>query len=166
MVHGDSYNGDITRNPFYFEKFGLQTPKMLVNGEEYPSEPIVLVHDDEARDILGYDKLIRQSGALIGAREMLTSSEDWSHGSTILIWNNIPDTLSSKIITCFLLPRLFGIKIIQKIIIQKKNELWLFVSVLNFVLAPVIGIVTFFFKFSILYGRSWVQIPSGTQNFF
>ena len=101
MVHGESYNGDITRNPFYFETFGLQTPKMLVNGEEYPSEPIVLVHDDEARDILGYDQLIRQSGVLIGAREMLIFPEDWSHGSTgtILMWNNISDTLSSKLIS-------------------------------------------------------------------
>lgn len=95
MVHGNAYIGDVTRNPFYFEKFGLQTPKMLVNGEEYPSEPIVLVHNNETRDILGYDQLIRQSGALLGAREMMISSEDWSHGSTILMWNNIPDTLSA-----------------------------------------------------------------------
>ena len=57
MVHGEAYNGDITRNPFYFEKFGLQTPKMLVNGEEYPSELIVLVHDDEARDKLAKDTI-------------------------------------------------------------------------------------------------------------
>ena len=95
MLHGNAYIGNGTRNPFYFEKFGLQTPKMLVNGEEYPSEPIVLVHNNEDRDILGYDQLIRQSGALLGAREMLISPEDWSHGSTILMWNNIPDTLSA-----------------------------------------------------------------------
>ena len=76
MLHGNAYIGDVTRNPFYFEKFGLQTPKMLVNGEEYPSEPIVLVHNNDHRDILGYDQLIRQSGALLGAREMLISSED------------------------------------------------------------------------------------------
>ena len=76
MLHGNAYIGDVTRNPFYFEKFGLQTPKMLVNGEEYPSEAIVLVHNNDHRDILGYDQLIRQSGALLGAREMLISSED------------------------------------------------------------------------------------------
>lgn len=95
MLHGNAYIGDVTRNPFYFEKFGLQIPKMLINGEEYPSEPIVLAHNSEDRDILGYDQLLRQSGALLGAREMLISPEDWSHGSTILMWNNIPDTLSA-----------------------------------------------------------------------
>lgn len=78
MVHGAAYNGDVTRNPFHFKKFGLQTPKILVNAEEYPSEPIVRTHDDESRDILGYDQLIRQSGALLGGREMLISPEDWS----------------------------------------------------------------------------------------
>lgn len=76
MVHGAAYNGDVTRNPFYFKNFGLQTPKMLVNGEEYPSEPIVRTHDDDSRDILGYDQLTRQSGALLGGREMLISPED------------------------------------------------------------------------------------------
>ena len=95
MLHGNAYIGNGTRNPFYFEKFGLQTPKLLVNGEEYQSEPIVLVHNNEDGAILGYNQLIRQSGVLLGAREMLISPEDWSHGSTILMWNNIPDTLSA-----------------------------------------------------------------------
>jgi len=36
LLDSRAFNGDVTRDPFYIEKFGLTSIKQIVKGEEYP----------------------------------------------------------------------------------------------------------------------------------
>ena len=37
LLDSRAFNGDVTRDPFCFQKFGLRTIRQMVRGEEYPS---------------------------------------------------------------------------------------------------------------------------------
>ena len=45
LLDSRACNGDVTRDPFYFQKFGLTAIKQIVKGEEYPYETLQLVHN-------------------------------------------------------------------------------------------------------------------------
>ena len=43
LVDSRAFNGDVTRDPFCFQKFGLSSARQIVRGEEYPYETLQLV---------------------------------------------------------------------------------------------------------------------------
>ena len=53
LLDSRAFNGDVTRDPFCFQKFGLSSIRQTVRGEEYPYETLQLVHNTGARDNLG-----------------------------------------------------------------------------------------------------------------
>ena len=63
LVDSRAFNGDVIRDPFCFQKFGLSSARQIVRGEEYPYETLQLVHDSAARDNLGYFRFLQASGA-------------------------------------------------------------------------------------------------------
>ena len=58
LVDSRAFNGDVIRDPFCFQKFGLSSARQIVRGEEYPYETLQLVHDSAARDNLGYFRFL------------------------------------------------------------------------------------------------------------
>ena len=48
LLDSRAFNGDVTRDPFCFQKFGLRTIRQMVRGEEYPFESLELNHGDGA----------------------------------------------------------------------------------------------------------------------
>ena len=63
LLDSRAFNGDVTRYPFCFQKFGVLSIRQIVRGEEYPYETLVLNHDNSARDNLGYFRFLQASGA-------------------------------------------------------------------------------------------------------
>ena len=54
LLDSRAFNGDVTRDPFCFQKFGLTSIKQIVKGEEYPYETLHLLWNNGTRDNLGY----------------------------------------------------------------------------------------------------------------
>ena len=63
LVDSRAFNGDVTRDPFGFQKFGLTSIKQIVKGEEYPYETLHLVRNNGTRENLGYFRFLQASGA-------------------------------------------------------------------------------------------------------
>ena len=63
LLDSRAFNGDVIRDPFCFQKFGLRSIRQMVRGEEYPYETLELNHGDGARVTLGYFRFIQASGA-------------------------------------------------------------------------------------------------------
>ena len=59
LVDSGAFNGDVTRDPFCFQKFGLSSIRQIVRGEEYPYETLQLVHNTAARDNLEYFRFLK-----------------------------------------------------------------------------------------------------------
>ena len=59
LLDSRAFNGDVTRDPFCFQKFGLSSIRQIVRGEEYPYETLQLVHNTTARDNLGYFRFLQ-----------------------------------------------------------------------------------------------------------
>ena len=63
LLDSRAFNGDVTRDPFCFQTFGLRSIRQMVRVEEYPYETLELNHNNGARDALGYFRFIQASGA-------------------------------------------------------------------------------------------------------
>ena len=59
LLDSRAFNGDVTRDPFCFQKFGLSSIRQIVREEEYPYETLQLVHNSGARDDLGYFRFFK-----------------------------------------------------------------------------------------------------------
>ena len=86
-----AFGGDITMNPFTAGKFNVSTIKQLVNGEEYPFETLELQHNDDSKDLRGYYRFLRASGALCRRRGNMVLKENWGQGKrcTLFVFDNI-----------------------------------------------------------------------------
>jgi len=80
LVKQTAFNGTITINPFSFEKFNLASIKQLVRGEEYPYKTLELKHDDDSKDLRGYQRFLKASGVLCRGKGNMVQKEDWGHG--------------------------------------------------------------------------------------
>ena len=62
LLDSRAFNGDVTRDPFCFQKFGLRAIRQMVK-EEYPYETLQINRNNGARDALGYFRFLQASGA-------------------------------------------------------------------------------------------------------
>ena len=91
LVDSRAFNGDVTRDPFCFQKFGLSSIKQTVKGEEYPYETLHLVHNNGTRDNLGYFRFLQASGAWCKKKGNMVELEDWGQGKncSLVIFDNV-----------------------------------------------------------------------------
>ena len=84
LVDSQAFNGDVTRDPFCFQKFGMSSVRQIVRGEEYPYETLQLVHNTAARDNLA-------SGAWCKKKGNMVEREDWGQGKncTLVMFDNV-----------------------------------------------------------------------------
>jgi len=79
LLKQTAFNGMVMVNPFTFEQFHLASIKQLVRGEEYPYETLELKHDDDSKDLRGYQRFLKASGALCRGKGNMVRKEDWGH---------------------------------------------------------------------------------------
>ena len=91
LLDSRAFNGDVTRDPFCFQKFGLTSIKQIVRGEEYSYETLQLVHNSGAKDRLGYFRFLQASGAWCKKKGNMVEMEDWGHlkNCTLFVYDNV-----------------------------------------------------------------------------
>ena len=91
LLDSRAFNGDVTRDPFCFQKFGLRSIRQMVRGEEYPYETLELNHNDGARDALGYFRFLQASGSWLKKRSSMVKESEWGedHGCTLFMFDNV-----------------------------------------------------------------------------
>ena len=77
LLHAESYSGNITYNPFSFQRFGLINIKQLVRGEDYPYETLELNQADTQKDLEGYFRFLLASEIYRKAQPSMITSEMW-----------------------------------------------------------------------------------------
>ena len=90
LVHSDAFNGNVARDPFCFQKFGVSNIRQLVRGEEYPYETLELVHNNSTQDLRGYYRFLQATGCLCKHQGNMVRSEDWGQGKncTLFVFDN------------------------------------------------------------------------------
>ena len=91
LLDSRAFNGDVTRDPFCFQKFGLTSMKQIVKGKEYPYETLHLVHDNGTRDNLGYFRFLQASGAWCKKKGNMVELGDWGQAKncTLFMFDNV-----------------------------------------------------------------------------
>jgi len=90
LVLSEAFNGNVTGDPFCFQKFGVSNIRQLVRGEEYPYETLELVHNDGTRDLRGYYWFLQATGCLCKHQGNMVRREDWGQGKncTLFVFDN------------------------------------------------------------------------------
>lgn len=90
LVLSEAFNGNVARDPFCFQKFGVSNIRQLVRGEEYPYETLELVHNNGTQDLRGYYRFLQATGCLCKHQGNMVRSEDWGHGKncTLFVFDN------------------------------------------------------------------------------
>ena len=91
LLDSRAFNGDVTRDPFCFQKFGLRAIRQMVKGEEYPYETLQINRNNGARDALGYFRFLQACGAWYKKRGNLVQQEDWGQDKncTLFMLDNV-----------------------------------------------------------------------------
>ena len=86
LLDSRTFNGDVTRDPFCFQNFGLSSIRQIVRGEQYPYETLQLVHNSAARDNLGYFRFLQASGTWCKKKGNMVERGDWGHGKNCTLF--------------------------------------------------------------------------------
>jgi len=91
LLDSRAFNGDVTRDPFCFQKFGLTSIKQIVKGQEYPHETLHLVRNNGTRDNLGYFCFLQASGAWCKKKGNMVDLLDWGQAKncTLFMFDNV-----------------------------------------------------------------------------
>ena len=91
LLDSRAFNGDVTRHPFCFQKFGLRSIRQMVRGEEYPYETLELNHNNVNRDVLGYFRFLQASGVWSKKKSSMLQKDDWGQGRgcTLFMFDNV-----------------------------------------------------------------------------
>ena len=91
LLDSRAFNGDVTRDPFCFQKFGLSSIRQIVKGEEYPYKTLHLVHNNGTRDNLGYFRFLQASGAWCKKKGNMVELGDWGQAKkcTLYMFDNV-----------------------------------------------------------------------------
>ena len=91
LLDSRAFNGDVTRDPFCFQKWGLTSIRQIVKGEEYPYETLQLVHNNGTRDNLGYFRFLQASGAWCKKKGNMVELGDWGQAKncSLFMFDNV-----------------------------------------------------------------------------
>ena len=91
LVDSRNFNGELTRDPFCFQKFSLTAIRHIVKGEEYLYETLHLVHNNATRDNLGYFRFLQASGAWCKKKGNIVELGDWGQDKncTLFMFDNV-----------------------------------------------------------------------------
>ena len=91
LLDAKAFNGDKSYYPYAFQKFGLETIKQIVRGEEYPYETLELNGTDDTRDPLGFFRFFLASGARKKNQPTMLKYSDWGQNKncTSFMFDNV-----------------------------------------------------------------------------
>ena len=92
LLHSNAFNGDLERNPYAFQKFGVTQVRQSLNGEEYPYRTLQLPGTEAYEDLLGYDRFLQAMGAYNENKIPMLLPSDWGQGKncTFFLFTNVP----------------------------------------------------------------------------
>ena len=92
LQHSNAFNGDLERNPYAFQKFGVTQVRQSLNGEEYPYRTLQLPGTEAYEDLLGYDRFLQAMGAYNENKIPMLLPSDWGQGKncTFFLFTNVP----------------------------------------------------------------------------
>ena len=91
LLDSRAFNGDVARDPFCFQKFGLRAIRQMVKGEEYPYETLQINQTNAARDALEFCRFLQASGAWYKKQGNMVQQEDWGQDKncTLFMFDNV-----------------------------------------------------------------------------
>ena len=91
LLDAKAFNGDRAYYPFAFQKFGLESIKQIVRGEEYPYETLQLNGTNSSRDPLGFFRFVLASGARKKNQPSMLKYTDWGQNKncTLFMFDNV-----------------------------------------------------------------------------
>ena len=91
LLHSDAFNGNLQRNPYAFQKFGVTQMQQSLNGEEYPSRTLELIGDEDYKDLLGYNRFLSAMGAYTEDKIPMLLPGDWGQDKNCILFmfNNV-----------------------------------------------------------------------------
>ena len=91
IVEQTAFNGDVTKEPFAFQKAGIKSITQLVNGEEYPYERMDLNADNDQKDDTIYQRFLEATGCLERREGNMIRKKDWGQGknATLFVFSNV-----------------------------------------------------------------------------
>ena len=92
LLHSNAFNGDMGRNPYAFQKFGVTQVRQSLNGKEYPYRTLQLTGTEAYEDLLGYDQFLQAMGAYNENKIPMLLPSDWGQGKncTLFLFNEVP----------------------------------------------------------------------------
>ena len=92
LLHSNAFNGDLERNPYAFQKFGVTQVRQILNGEEHPYRTLQLTGTEAYEDLLSYDRFLQAMGAYNENKISMLLPSDWGQGKncTLFLFNNVP----------------------------------------------------------------------------
>ncbi|CAH3033711.1 unnamed protein product, partial [Pocillopora meandrina] len=90
LVYQDAFSGNYAYNPFNFLKFNVSSIKQIVEGEEYPYQPLQLIAANGQLDMSGYHRLISANRSAYRGK-CIIKPEHWGddHHTTLYMWDNV-----------------------------------------------------------------------------
>ena len=90
LVYQDVFSGNYAYNPFNFPKFDVSSIKQIVEGEEYPYQPLQLIAANGQLDMSGYHRLISANCSAYRGKCMI-KPEHWGDDqhTTLYMWDNV-----------------------------------------------------------------------------
>ena len=85
LLDSRAFSGDVTRDPFCFQKFALRSIRKIVR-EEYPYEILELNYNNSARDNLGYFRFRQASGAWCKKHGNMVERGDWGQAQNCTLF--------------------------------------------------------------------------------
>ena len=91
LVRDEAFSGNLSFNPFSFQKFGVSSIKQIVKGEEYPYETLELIHNSGDKDLAGYFRFLQASGAWCKKQSGMVRKDDWGQNKncTLFMFDNV-----------------------------------------------------------------------------
>ena len=86
-----AFNGQYDKDPFAFQKAGIEYIKQIVNGEEYPYETMELNTGNGQKDMVGHHRFLDATGCLFKSEGNMVRFKDWGHGRncTLFAFSNV-----------------------------------------------------------------------------
>ena len=91
LLDAKAFNGDKNYYPYAFQKFGMETIKQIVRGEEYPYETLELNGTNDTSDPLGFFRFVLASGDRKKNQPTMLKYSDWGQNKncTLFMFDNV-----------------------------------------------------------------------------
>ena len=88
LLHPNALNGDYTYHPFAFQKFGVESVRQVIRGEDYPYRTLELNHNNSEKDMNGYHRFLQAGGFYSRLGASMVTPGMWGGNCTLFVFDN------------------------------------------------------------------------------